>query len=177
MNLLAHLAGWRGYALTAALMLVVGFGTGWTVHGWKFSASAAATEIQYRDRIIYRERAQTAVTDRAEAKAVVRETEIRTVTQTLIKEVKVYVPVQADARYALPDGLVRLHDAAALGLPLPDGAGQSDDPAGFLEPSLVAPSELGTAIIENYGRCRIDQAKLAGLQDWIRAQTALSAES
>lgn len=38
---------------------------------------------------------------------------------TLIREVPVHVPAESNAGCAIPAGFVRLHDAAAVGLPLP----------------------------------------------------------
>lgn len=178
-RIFSAVAGWRGYALTAAVMLAVGFAWGWTVRDWKASADTARARIraaevrvaEIRDALD-RERAQADVTTAIDTRSVADQARIRTITQTIVKEVPVYVPAEADLRYALPVGLVRLHDAAAAGLPLSDAPGQSDDPAGFLEPSDVAPSRLGTVIAENYGVCRADAARFSDLQDWVRQQQA-----
>lgn len=73
-----------------------------------------------------------------------------------------------DARFPLPSGLVSVHDAAALGLPL--AASRADD-----SPSPVAASRLGGVIVSNYGECRADQERLTALQAWIRDLHASSA--
>ena len=56
---------------------------------------------------------------------------------TIIKEVPVYVPVQADAACTINRGFVRLHDAAAAG-ELPEPAGDADAPAAGIALSAVA---------------------------------------
>jgi len=89
--------------------------------------------------------------------------EVRTVTQTLTREVVRYVPAAADAQCVVPVGFVRLHDAAATGI-LPDAsptAGESAD-----APSGVALSAVGETVAENYGGCREDREALKGWQAW-----------
>src|SRR4051812_45982453 len=57
---------------------------------------------------------------------------IRVVYRTTREEVPAHVTPAIDARYPLPLGLVRLHDAAVLGVPaggLLDPAGRADDAA------------------------------------------------
>lgn len=175
-KIITALAGWKGYALAVGLALAVGIGIGWTVRDWKAGADAtAAAKAETREavRVIETERQQTDVTSEVEARATQTQVQIRTVTQTIIKEVPVYVPAEADARFSLPVGLVRVHDAAATGSPLPEPAGEPDGAAGFLEPSDIPPSWLAATIAENYGTCRLDQSRLADLQDWIRQQQAV----
>lgn len=174
---LAVLTGWKGYALTAAVCLSIGFSSGWTVRAWKAGADdtdAARAETKVVERIVYRERAQADVTAAVETKAAEAQVQIRTVTQTIIKEVPVYVPAEADARFALPVGLVRVHDAAAAGVPISEPSRQPDDAAWALEPSDVPASRLAATIAENYGTCLSDAARFMALQDWVRQQQAVS---
>lgn len=174
---LARLAGWKGYALAATLALAIGFGAGWTVRDWKAGADATAAakrETKQVVRVIERERDQADVTSEVEARATETQVQIRTVTQTIIKEVPIYVPAEADARFALPAGLVRVHDAAATGQPLSEPSGEPDDAARNLEASDIAPSWLAATIAENYGTCHADQARLGDLQDWVRRQQAVT---
>ena len=173
---IGRLAGWKGYTVIAALCFTAGVSAGWTARDWKqgrADADRAEAEVVYRDRIIWRERAQADVSAEVEREAVKEQVHVRTVTETIIKEVPIHVPAEADVRFALPAGLVRVHDAAARGDPLPDPAREPDAAAGSLEPSDVPPSRLATVIALNYGTCRADQARLAGLQGWIRQQQAL----
>ncbi|MEO6377081.1 MAG: hypothetical protein ABIO37_03560 [Caulobacteraceae bacterium] len=104
----------------------------------------------------------------AEAKAQGR---IRIVYRTLREEIPTYVTPETDRRFALPVGLVRLHDAAARGVALsrvPDPAGEPDGAA-----SSVQPSDLAAAITDNYGACRADSEQLAALQAWIGRQQGI----
>ena len=80
---------------------------------------------------------------------------------TIIKEVPVYVPVQADAACTINRGFVRLHDAAAAG-ELPTPAGDSDAAASGLALSTVA----GT-VTANYQTCHETAEQLRALQEWI----------
>ena len=172
MNPLSLLAGWKGYAAAAALSLAVGFGGGWKARDLiADAADAERAKAELRAAKVTAKR--VAVADRITAdvgrKAEDRQVEIRTVTQTLIREVPIYVTAETDRRYLVPVGLVRLHDAAALGLPsaLPDPTGRADD-----APSAVAASTFGSTVADNYGTCRADQARLGDLQEWVRQQAA-----
>lgn len=75
-----------------------------------------------------------------------RKAEIRTVTQTLIKEVPVYVTIESDRACVVPDGFVRLHDAAALGAAVPAAPGGS-----VAAPSGVPLSAVAETVAANYG--------------------------
>lgn len=155
---------WR-LSLVVALMATAFF-AGWKVDGWRHAAADTKAAV----RTVGITRQQGAVSTAAAARDAQVQTEIRYVTRTQIKEVPVYVTPEADARFPLPVGLVRLHDAAALGVDVadvPDPAGRPDDSA-----SAVAASDLGGAIAGNYGECRADQARLIGLQGWVRDQAA-----
>lgn len=90
--------------------------------------------------------------------------------RTIIKEIPSVLTPQIDARFPLPVGFVRLHDAAALGLDVsavPDAAGRPDDAA-----SEVDASRAAAVIVGNYGSCREDQQRLADLQSWTSAVVA-----
>jgi len=85
---------------------------------------------------------------------------------TIIKEVPVYVPVQADAACRINRGFVRLHDAAAAG-ELPEPAGDADAPAAGLALSAVA-----GAVAANYQTCHENAEQLRALQVWVREMAA-----
>ena len=80
---------------------------------------------------------------------------------TIIKEVPVYVPVQADAACTINRGFVRLHDAAAAG-ELPEPARDADAAAAGIALSAVA----GT-VATNYQTCHENAEQLRVLQAWI----------
>ncbi len=80
---------------------------------------------------------------------------------TIIKEVPVYVPVQADAACSINRGFVRLHDAAAAG-ELPEPARDADAASAGIALSAVA----GT-VAANYQTCHKNAEKLRALQVWV----------
>ena len=80
---------------------------------------------------------------------------------TIIKEVPVYVPVQADAACTINRGFVRLHDAAAAG-ELPEPARDADAAAAGIALSAVA----GT-VAANYQTCHENAEQLRALQAWV----------
>ena len=81
---------------------------------------------------------------------------------TIIKEVPVYVPVQADAACSINRGFLRLHDAAAAG-ELPEPARDADAASAGIALSAVA----GT-VAANYQTCHENAEQLRVLQTWIR---------
>lgn len=162
-------------AIAAAVVLIglVGF-AGWAVHEHRRANTEHDAKVLAQDALktaderLKRMAQADRITADVGAKAEKIRTEIRYVTQVQIREVPKYVTAETDQRYPLPWGLVRLHDAAALGLDpsaLPNPAGQSDD-----APSDVAASRGAIVIAENYGQCREDAARFAALQDWVRRQ-------
>ena len=86
---------------------------------------------------------------------------------TIIKEVPVYVPAQADAACTVNRGFVRLHDAAAAG-ELPTSTGDSDAAASSLALSTVA-----TTVAANYQTCHENAEQLRALQGWVRATASI----
>ena len=85
--------------------------------------------------------------------------------ETIIKEVPVYVPVQADAACSINRGFVRLHDAAATG-ELPEPARDADATAAGIALSAVA----GT-VAANYQSCHENAEQLRALQEWVGEMT------
>ena len=152
----------------AALTVLLGIQT-WRID--RLKAAPVKAELKVAQKVIQRTAKADAITQRVGEKSEAAQVQIRTVTRTIVEKVPVYVPAPTDARYPLPNGLVRLHDASALGLDpaaLPNPAGGLDDAA-----STVAASDLATVLAGNYGQCREDQQRLTDLQDWVRQQQAL----
>jgi hypothetical protein len=158
MNLIAW--PYRLLALTALCIALFGF-------GWLKGASHLQAKWD----------AATATKQKAQAQAQTRQAEatIQVVTQyvdriqvvrekgdTLIQEVPVYVPVQADAACTVHRGFVSLHDAAAAG-ELPEPTRDADAPAEGLALSAVA-----ATVVSNYQTCHENAEQLKALQDWIR---------
>lgn len=172
-KLLQGLLGWKGYALVAVIMLAVGFGGGYKLRDLqaaKTELAQAKVQIEYRDRIIYKEREADDATQRIAEEAAKAQVVIRTVTETLVKEVPVYVTVEADRQCPIPVGFVRLLDAAAAGdgTPISEPAGQPNDTPSGLELSAVA-----AGVIDNYGTYNAVARQLTDLQNWVRTQQGL----
>lgn len=94
----------------------------------------------------------------------------QTRTITITREVPVYVTQQTDQLYPLPCGLLRLHDAAAIGV---DPA-SLDNPSGLADGAAcpVKASDLAAVVVWNYGLDHEKDAQIVGLQDLVRALAA-----
>lgn len=74
----------------------------------------------------------------------------------IVREVPVYVPLDAPD---LPGGFRLFHDAAARG----DLAGA----AGRLDAPPVAAQDVARTVAENYTACRLNAEQLTALQEWV----------
>ncbi|MFN3522241.1 MAG: hypothetical protein ACK4YQ_08320 [Phenylobacterium sp.] len=152
-------------ALAAGAVLFVGLSLGWQLRGawalWgQVRAEAAVARIASRRAEI------SAGTDRAHEADARR---ARTIYRTLVREIPRHVPADAAARCDVPVGFVRLHDAAAQGVPtVPDAAGRPDGAASGVDLPAVAET-----LIDNYETCNAVRDQLAALQGWVRAQSAV----
>ncbi|CUJ09876.1 hypothetical protein [Achromobacter xylosoxidans] len=154
---------YRLLALAALGVALVGF-------GWIKGASHVRAQW---DAAIQQQALQTAAIRERQAQATVkvvtqyvdRVRVVREKGETIIKEVPVYVPVQADAACSINRGFVRLHDAAAVG-ELPDSAQDADAAAADIALSAVA----GT-VAANYQTCHENAEQLRALQEWVKEMT------
>lgn len=151
---------YRLVALAALGLVLVGF-------GWVKGASHvqaqwdAAVHQQTLQGAAIRER-QAQATVKVVTEYVDRVRVVREKGDTIIKEVPVYVSVQADAACTINRGFVRLHDAAAAG-ELPEPVGDADAAAAAIALSTVA----GT-VAANYRTCHENAEQLIALQAWVR---------
>ena len=151
---------YRLLALAALGLTLVGFG--WVKGAGHVQAQwdAAVQQQALQAAAVREEQAQATVeviTEYVDRVRVVREKG-----DTIIKEVPVYVPVQADAACTINRGFVRLHDAAAAGA-LPEPARDTDAAAAGIALSAVA----GT-VATNYQTCHENAEQLRALQTWVR---------
>ena len=158
MNLIA----WPYRLLALAALGIALFGFGWLKGASHVQAqwdAASATQQQVQAQVQTRQAQATVqvVTQYVDRIQVVREKG-----DTLIQEIPVYVPVQADAACTVHRGFVSLHDAAAAG-ELPTAPGDPDAPAEGLALSAVA-----ATVVTNYQTCHENAEQLKALQDWIR---------
>jgi len=149
---------YRLLALAALGLTLVGFG--WVKGAGHVQAQwdTAVQQQALRAAAVGEEQAQATikvVTEYVDRVRVVREKG-----DTIIKEVPVYVPVQADAACTINRGFVRLHDAAAAG-ELPEPAGDPDAAAADIALSAVA-----RTVAANYQTCHENAEQLRALQAW-----------
>lgn len=156
------LISWPYRLLALAVLGIALFGFGWhkgTSHvqaQWD-AAAAAQQQAQAQVQIRQAEATVQVVTQYVDRIQIVREKG-----DTLIQEVPVYVPVQADVACTVHRGFVSLHDAAAAG-ELPTAPRDADAPAEGLALSAVA-----ATVVTNYQTCHENAEQLKALQDWIR---------
>jgi len=153
---------WPYRLLALAAFGIALFGFGWLkgtsdVQAQWDAATAAQQQAQAQAQISQAETTVQVVTQYVDRIQVVREKG-----DTLIQEIPVYVPIQADAACTVHRGFVRLHDAAAAG-DLPEPARDADAPAEGLALSAVA-----ATVVTNYQTCHENAEQLRALQDWIR---------
>jgi len=154
------------YLIVAASLFGSGFYTAWHYKSLEERAAVADAAVA----VVKTTDAQSAVTESVGASTAVAETKVVTVTKTILKKVPVYVTKEADAHCIIPVGFVRLHDAAANGVPsLPDTSGKPDDAA-----SGVELSDIASTVADNYGTYNEVKAQLEGLQSWVKQQQEIN---
>lgn len=89
---------------------------------------------------------------------------VRVKSETITKEVPIYVTKTDDSRCVVNNGFVRLHNAAAAN-ELPGSTSGANE-----SPASVALSTVAETVAENYGTCHENAAQLEALQEWVRAQ-------
>ena len=144
---------WLALVLLAAALIGFGWikGEGHVQAQWD-----AAIQKQTLQVAVVRER-QAQATVKVVTQYVDRIRVVREKGDTIIKEVPVYEPVQADAACTINRGFVRLHDAAAAG-ELPEPARNADAAAAGIALSAVA---------ANYQTCHENAEQLRALQVWV----------
>ena len=157
------------YRLLALVLLAAALiGFGWIKGAEHVQARwDAAVQQQTLQAAAIRER-QAEATVKVVTEYVDRVRVVREKGDTIIKEVPIYVSVQADAACTINRGFVRLHDAAAAG-ELPEPAGDADAPAAGLALSAVA-----ATVATNYQTCHENAEQLRALQAWVSEMSATS---
>lgn len=159
---------WPYRLLVLAVLGVALVGFGWIKGASHVQAQwDAAIQQQALQTAAIRER-QSQATVKVVTQYVDRVRIVREKGETIIKEVPVYVPVQADAACTINRGFVRLHDAAAAG-DLPKPARDADAAATGIALSAVA----GT-VAANYQTCHENAEQLTALQVWVSEMSATS---
>lgn len=146
-----------GVVLAAALL----FGLGWMARGDHEQVKVSKAEIDRLNKAFAQGQELGTVRDNIVIKYVDRIQVVEKRGATIIKEVPVYVPAQADAACTVNAGFVRLHDiAAATGqLPAPDPASGA-----YAAGSGVALSTVAETVAGNYTSCHGNAEQLTALQ-------------
>lgn len=160
----------RAKVMLAVLALGLAFAGGWTSRGWKEAAGdlkQAHADTKAVTAVVGKTQAAAVATEDVGRTVEIRREAARVITREILKEVPVYVTVEADRQCDVPVGFVRLHDAAAQGTApaFPDGAGQSPD-----APSGVELSTVAATVADNYGVARDLREQVLGWQAWYAAQ-------
>ena len=156
-----NLSPWPYRWLTLVLLAAALIGFGWIKGASHVQAQwDAAIQQQALQAAAVRER-QAQATVKVVTQYVDRVRVVHEKGDTIIREVPVYVPVQADAACTINRGFVGLHNAAAAG-ELPEPARDADAAATGLALSAVA----GT-VAANYQACHENAEQLRALQAWV----------
>ena len=158
MNLIPRPYRWLAIAALAVALT----GLGWVKGAGHVQSQWDAAVHQQTLQIAAVRQRQAEATVQVVTRYVDRVRVIREKGETIIKEVPVYVPVQADAACTINRGFVRLHDAAAAG-ELPEPARDADAAAAGIALSAVA----GT-VAANYQACHENAEQLRALHAWVR---------
>lgn len=147
-----------------AIVLALGFAVWWIYDAGKESeqrkAQIAALQADKAALTVALERAKAS--ERVVTKYIDRVKVVQGRTQTIIKEVPIYVPADSPD---LPPGLRVFHDATAQG--------ELPDPTRIADAAPVPAQDLATTVIDNYGICHANAEQVIALQDWIREQQAI----
>ena len=157
MNLIPRPYRWLAIAALAVALT----GLGWVKGAGHVQSQWDAAVHQQTLQIAAVRQRQAEATVQVVTRYVDRVRVVREKGDTIIKEVPIYVPVQADAACTINRGFVRLHDAAAAG-ELPEPARDADASAADLALSAVA----GT-VAAKYQTCFETAEQLRALQAWI----------
>ena len=158
MNLIPRPYRWLAIAALAVALT----GLGWVKGAGHVQSQWDAAVHQQTLQIAAVRQRQAEATVQVVTRYVDRVRVVREKGDTIIKEVPIYVPVQADAACTINRGFVRLHDAAAAG-ELPEPARDADAAATGIALSAVA----GT-VAANYQACHENAEQLRALHAWVR---------
>ncbi|AOS78284.1 MULTISPECIES: hypothetical protein [Hydrogenophaga] len=159
---------WPYRLLALALLAAALIGFGWIKGAGHVQAQwDAAIQQQTLQAATMRQR-QAEATVKVVTEYVDRVRVVREKGDTIIKEVPVYVPVQADVACTINRGFVRLHDAAAAG-DLPEPAGDADAAA-----ARIALSAVARTVASNYQTCHENAEQLRALQAWVNEMKAIA---
>lgn len=169
---------WGYVAIAAVAAGLAGFGaykvTAWakdeTINQLKLADAKAQTDAV--TLALAHQRASDAASAAADVALLTAWTDTRTKFETITREIPIHVTPETDARFPLPCGFVRMHDAAvheAGADAVPNPAGKSDGDA-----CEVTASQALNVISANYRAFYTNLDQLNGWIAWAKAQEALA---
>lgn len=165
--LLAAFFDWRTWLFVGVLA-----GAGWIHHDgvMRERAKTAAAVAQFEAVKAAKEAAAIKSASAIKEALSGRKIEIRTVTNTIIKEVPTYVSSRADAACIVPRGFVQLYDAAARLSGFPAATSESLD-----APSGIPLSNVSRTTATNFDACHSAAAEANAWRRWWTEQNAIAA--
>lgn len=157
------LGRWLVAGLSCVALLGGAYGLGHHNGVGSEKAAEASRLAKATKQVAKREDTAKAISTDVAAKTEAARVEIQWRTKTLIEKVPTYVPLSADAECVIPVGFLRLHDAAAAGLPTPTG--EPDN-----APSGVSLSRVLATDVENLGVGYDYRAEVIAWRAWYAAQ-------
>lgn len=165
--------------LGAAAIAIASFAAGGTLvhkidHGAyaQLQLSYAKAEAKAQAAAAANTQAQAALSQETGTAEALAQQSIEGQTRTIIREVPRYVTVHQDAVGCITWGMLRVHDAAAIGVDpgaLVPPAGQSDDAC-----SPIEPSDFAAAVAGNYAVARANAEQLNALAADVAQRVALA---
>lgn len=147
--------------IVGIVLLVVGvyFRGGYGVEmEWRAKVEEMKLEIAKK------EKESAEVSEKVVTKYVERVTVVKEKGDEIIKEIPKLISQSDDAKCAVPNGFVSVHDAAAKN-EVPDTTRSINEGS-----SGVKISEVAETVTENYTTCHQNSQQLKSLQEWIREQ-------
>jgi len=141
--------------------VVLGFATGWKVHGWKTDAEALETARAHVEQMKQAQRATDDLSAQLEAAKAQREVVTRTITKEVVKYAQ--NPDIGHCRLAPEFGV--LFNSAAEGTAPP----ASEAPSTSGGTSDTSDSAVLAVATENFGQCKEWRASLIGWQEWYQS--------
>lgn len=154
-----------GYSLLAAALIG---GAAYVRHEWDAGQAARAQVVARAAQDKAVSRAETVVVHQAQAQETAAQHTLAAQATVIIKRIPVYVSSSPSPPVGCVTwGMLRLHDAAVLGLS-PDDLPAASQPDAAC--SSVAPSAFAATVARNYAAARANAEQLTALQRDIRAQ-------
>jgi len=152
-------------------LLLAAFLAGWTIQGWRsnaviadMQADAAKAAIEAQKKVDEVEALQEQLSETIAEKQAIEARKNEVVTKYITKKVIEYVKSPDSGKCDLPNDWVRVHDAAARGMPE-----AAETASGFNDPTpRITDIEALEVTTANYAICHETATRLRNLQLWAK---------